>query len=90
MTRPRCTTAAAARRLAALMVVAAALGACGVEGGRTEYSDHPDSGAVAPAARLDTSTAPNLPDSTSGESRRTGRPGAAGDTLSGRRPPGKP
>ena len=38
----------------------------------------------------DTSATRNVPDSTTGLSGRTGRPGVAGDTLAGRRPPPSP
>ena len=38
----------------------------------------------------DTSATRNVPDSTTGLPGRTGRPGVAGDTLAGRRPPPSP
>jgi hypothetical protein len=63
--------------------------ACDSKGGRSDYSNAVDSGAVAPAARLDTSMTRNSPDSTTGGPDRTGRRGVAGDTLSTRgRPAG--
>ena len=63
--------------------------ACDSKGGRSDYSIAVDSGAVAPAARLDTSMTRNNPDSTTGGPDRTGRRGVAGDTLSTRgRPAG--
>ena len=74
-------------RVVKVAVVAAVVGgvaACGSEGGRTDYSESPDSGAVAPAMRQDTSMSRTQPDSTSGGAQRTGRPGSAGDTLSTR------
>jgi hypothetical protein len=52
--------------------------------GEREYSNAVDSGAVAPAARLDTSMTRNFPDSTTGGPDRTGKRGVAGDTLSTR------
>ncbi|HEX6053137.1 MAG TPA: hypothetical protein VFZ21_27910 [Gemmatimonadaceae bacterium] len=63
------------------------LGACNAEGGREDYSESPDSGAVAPAMRLDTSASRHMPDSTAGGAQRTGRPGSAGDTLGSRGQP---
>ena len=58
--------------------------ACDAKGGRSDYSNAVDSGAVAPAARLDTSMSRNNPDSTTGGPDRTGKRGSAGDTLSTR------
>ena len=58
--------------------------ACNAEGGRDDYSQSADSGAVAPAMRIDTSMTRSYPDSTTGGPNRTGRPGVAGDTLSTR------
>ena len=52
--------------------------------GRTDYSQSPDSGAVAPAAKIDTSLSRSMRDSTPGGPQRTGKPGVAGDTLSTR------
>ena len=68
------------------VVVAAigVLGACKAKGGRTEYSNSPDSGAAAPATRLDSSMRGGMPDSTTGGPDRTGTRGVAGDTLSTR------
>src|SRR5688572_14256577 len=71
-------------RVVKAAVVAAVVGgvaACNSNGGRTDYSESPDSGAVAPAMRQDTSMSRTQPDSTSGGAQRTGRPGVAGDTL---------
>lgn len=74
-------------------MVVGALGAvglvagCGTKGGRTEYSQSPDSGAVAPAIKLDTSLSKMYPDSTTGGPDRTGKRGVAGDTLSTRGQP---
>jgi hypothetical protein len=68
-------------------VLAAALVAvagCDAKGGRTDYSKSPDSGAAAPATRLDTSLSRDMPDSTTGGPDRTGKRGVAGDTLSTR------
>ena len=79
------------RRLvfAAAMVSLGAVAGCNAEGGRDEYSNSPDSGAVAPAARIDTSMSRTYPDSTTGGPNRTGTRGVAGDTLSTRgRPAG--
>jgi hypothetical protein len=65
-----------------LVAVAAGLSACNVKGGRTDYSKSPDSGAVAPAIKMDTSLTRTYPESTAGGPQRTGKPGVAGDTLS--------
>ena len=65
------------------VVLASVAGACGGSSDK-EYSNAVDSGAVAPAARLDTSMTRDMPDSTAGGAQRTGRPGVAGDTLSAR------
>jgi len=74
--------------VASAVVVAAA---CNAKGGREDYSQSADSGAVAPAMRLDTSMSRQYPDSTAGGAQRTGRPGVAGDTLSTRgQPAGTP
>lgn len=73
-----------------VMVAAAAavvLAGCNAKGGRTDYSNSPDSGAVAPATRLDTSLSRTYPDSTTGGPDRTGKRGVAGDTLSTRGAP---
>ncbi|MDF2775647.1 MAG: hypothetical protein K0S86_5148 [Geminicoccaceae bacterium] len=76
-------------RMAVAGAAVTVLGACNAEGGREVYSDSPDSGAVAPAMRPDTSASRHMPDSTAGGAQRTGRPGSAGDTLSTRgRPAG--
>jgi hypothetical protein len=74
-------------RVVKVVMVAAVVGgvaACNSEGGRTDYSESPDSGAVPPAMRQDTSMSRTHPDSTAGGPQRTGRPGVAGDTLSTR------
>jgi hypothetical protein len=71
-------------RAAAAVAVVGVLTACNAEGGEKDYSDAADSGAVAPAMRLDTSMSRTMPDSTTGGPDRTGRPGSAGDTLSTR------
>ena len=70
-------------RLAACALLSTAA-ACDSKGGRSEYSNAVDSGAVAPAARLDTSMTRDHPDSTTGGPDRTGKRGVAGDTLSTR------
>ena len=76
-------------RVVAVAAAVSVLGACSAEGGREDYSQSPDSGAVAPAMRLDTSASRHMPDSTAGGAQRTGRPGVAGDTLGSRgRPAG--
>lgn len=63
--------------------------ACNAKGGRDDYSNAADSGAAAPATRLDTSMTRDRPDSTTGGPDRTGKRGVAGDTLSTRgRPAG--
>ena len=73
----------------AVLVAVAGLAACNSKGGRDDYSDAADSGAVAPAMRQDTSMSRTYPDSTAGGPDRTGKPGVAGDTLSTRgRPAG--
>jgi len=82
-------TAREAGRIGLVGAALLAVAACGTEGGRSDYSKSPDSGAVAPAARLDTSGINTVPDTSSGSAPRTGRPGMAGDTLSTRgRPAG--
>jgi hypothetical protein len=68
----------------ALAAAAVAVAACDAKGGRTNYSNSPDSGAVPPAMRIDTSLTRTMPDSTAGGPGRTGKPGVAGDTLSTR------
>ena len=74
--------------VASVVVVAAA---CNANGGREDYSEAADSGAVAPAMRPDTSMSRQYPDSTAGGAPRTGRPGVAGDTLGTRgQPAGAP
>ena len=71
-----------------VVATAAALGVAGCKGqGRTDYSQSPDSGAAAPATRLDTSLSRTYPDSTTGGPDRTGKRGVAGDTLSTRGAP---
>jgi hypothetical protein len=70
-----------------LVAVAAGLAACNAKGGRTDYSKSPDSGAVAPAIRQDTSLTRTYPESTAGGPDRTGKRGVAGDTLSTRGQP---
>ena len=78
------------RWLAGVMIVGVAgVAACNAKGGRDEYSNAVDSGAVAPAMRIDTSMSKTYPDSTTGGPNRTGTRGVAGDTLSTRgRPAG--
>ena len=49
-------------RAATMVVALVAVGACG-RGDRPDYSKHEDSGAVAPAMRLDTSLTRDRPDS---------------------------
>ena len=61
--------------------------ACNAKGGRDDYSNAADSGAAAPATRLDTSMTRDRPDSTTGGPDRTGKRGVAGDTLSTRGQP---
>ena len=61
--------------------------ACNAKGGRDDYSNASDSGAAAPATRLDTSLTRDRPDSTTGGPDRTGKRGVAGDTLSTRGQP---
>ena len=78
--RRRARTACAAAAVAVVVV----LGACEAKGGRTEYSNSPDSGAAAPATQLDSSMRSGMPDSTTGGPNRTGTRGVAGDTLSTR------
>jgi hypothetical protein len=68
----------------ALAAAVVAVAACDAKGGRTDYSKSPDSGAVPPAMRIDTSLTRTMPDSTAGGPGRTGKPGVAGDTLSTR------
>jgi hypothetical protein len=72
-----------------LVAALVAMVGCDAKGGRTDYSKSPDSGAAAPATRLDTSLSRDMPDSTTGGPDRTGKRGVAGDTLSTRgRPAG--
>ncbi len=66
-------------RGAVLLAAAATLAAC-TQGGREDYVKDGDSGAASPAA-VQTVNAPQTADSTAGVSRRTGVPGAAGDTT---------
>ena len=54
------------RRGLMLVVVASGLSACNAKGGRTDYSKSPDSGAVAPAIRQDTTMTRTYPESTTG------------------------
>jgi len=61
--------------------------ACNAKGGRDDYSNASDSGAAAPATRLDTSMTRDRPDSTTGGPDRTGKRGVAGDTLGTRGQP---
>ena len=71
------------------MVAFAGVAACNAKGGREDYSQSPDSGAAAPATRIDTSMSRTYPDSTTGGPDRTGKRGVAGDTLGSRgRPAG--
>ena len=70
----------AGRRAAtALLVGCVLLGACKKSG----YVQHPDSGGagVPPAADRDLSATPQVPESTTGISRQTGKPGVAGDST---------
>jgi hypothetical protein len=69
-----------------LLAVAVGVSACNAKG-RTDYSKSPDSGAVAPAIRQDTSLTRTYPESTTGGPDRTGKPGVAGETLSTRGQP---
>ena len=69
-----------------LLAVAVGLSACNAKG-RTDYSKSPDSGAVAPAIRQDTSLTRTYPESTTGGPDRTGKRGVSGDTLSTRGQP---
>jgi hypothetical protein len=72
-----------------VMAALVAVVGCDAKGGRTDYSKSPDSGAAAPATRIDTSLSKDMPDSTTGGPDRTGKRGVAGDTLSTRgRPAG--
>ena len=72
-----------------MIVALAGVAACNAKGGRDEYSNAVDSGAAAPATRIDTSMSRTYPDSTTGGPDRTGTRGVAGDTLSTRgRPAG--
>jgi hypothetical protein len=69
-------------------MTAVAVGLAGCKGkARTDYSQSPDSGAVAPAMTQDTSQSRTYPDSTTGGPDRTGKRGIAGDTLSTRGQP---
>jgi hypothetical protein len=74
-------------RVVAVAAMVSVVGACNAEGGREDYSQSADSGAVAPAMRPDTSASRHMPDSTAGGAQRTGRPGVAGDTLGTRGQP---
>jgi len=75
------------RRWAVAVAAVMLVGACRSKNERTEYSNSPDSGAVAPAMRQDTSLSRTYPDSTTGGPNRTGKRGVAGDTLSTRGSP---
>jgi len=66
-------------RAAALAVVVAAVAACTPSGGREDYNKaDEDTGQASPATVL-TPNSPGAPDSTTGVSQRTGKPGMAGD-----------
>lgn len=65
-------------RAAALLATVTALAAC-TKGGREDYVKDGDTGTASPAT-VQTVNTPTTPDSTAGVSRRTGAPGAAGDT----------
>lgn len=73
------------RRLTTLAAAVVAL----LAGGCQEGGDLRDSamGTTQSQGVYDTSAARDVRDSTTGLSGRTGRPGVAGDTLAGRRPP---
>jgi hypothetical protein len=64
----------------------AGVAACGKKE-KIDYSQSPDSGAVAPAMVQDTSLSKTYPDSTAGGPGRTGKRGVTGDTLSTRGQP---
>src|ERR671931_2265050 len=63
----------------AVLVAGVTLAACK----RSGYVQHPDSGGagVPPAAHRDLSATPQVPESTTGISRQTGKPGVAGDST---------
>jgi hypothetical protein len=66
----------------ALAAAALTLAACDSKKG--EYARDGDSGAAAPATRIDTTRTPGAPDSTTGVSQPSGGPAIAGDST-GRR-----
>jgi hypothetical protein len=70
----------------AALIALAAAGACTTKGGRTTYANDGDTGAAAPATKIDMSATPNAGDSTSSPAlpQATGRAGSAGDTIRGR------
>ena len=68
-----------------VLAMTAALATACTGGGRTDYEKDADTGAAAPAASPDMSTA-KMAGPDSGKSERTGDAGVAGDTLTGRRP----
>ena len=74
------------RKLAVVSAVGGlfAIAACNSRS-KTEYSESPDSGKIAPAMVQDTSLSRTYPDSNT--AKRTGKPGVAGDTLSTRGQP---
>jgi hypothetical protein len=76
---PAVSRRAGTRAASAVLVACVALGAC-KKGG---YVEHPDSGGagVPPAAHRDASETPQAPESTTGISRNTGKPGVSGDTT---------
>jgi hypothetical protein len=76
---PAVSRRAGRRAASAVLVACVALGACKKSG----YVEHPDSGGAGtpPATRRDMSETPQAPESTTGVSRRTGRPGISGDTV---------
>ena len=57
--------------------------ACNAKGGREDYSNAADSGAAAPATRLDTSMTRDRPDSTTGGPDRTGKRGVSVTSAAG-------
>ena len=65
-------------RAAAAALLGATLAACGQQGGREDYVGEADTPVASPGTVL-TPNVPNVPDSTTGVSERTGETGPSGD-----------
>ena len=68
-------------RLAVAVLALALAPAVGCNSHKGDYAKDGDTGAAAPAATRDLSETKKAPDSTTGVSRSTGRPGISGDSM---------